>query len=77
MAALFHFLVAHKIKIKECHIIDEVVQVVKNPLANAGDTGRRGRFCSLSQEDPWKKEMATHTSILAREIPWTEEPGSL
>ena len=30
---------------------------------------------SLSQEDPLKKEMATHSSILAWEIPWTEEPG--
>ena len=30
---------------------------------------------SLSQEDPLKKEMATHSSILAWEIPWTEKPG--
>ena len=29
------------------------------------------------QEDPLKKEMATHSSILAWEIPWTEEPGGL
>ena len=28
---------------------------------------------SLDQEDPLGKEMATHSSILAREIPWTEE----
>ena len=27
------------------------------------------------QEDPLRKEMATHTSLLAWEIPWTEEPG--
>ena len=32
---------------------------------------------SLGQEDPLEKEMATHFSILAREIPWTEEPGGL
>ena len=32
---------------------------------------------SLGQEDPLKKEMATHSSILAWEIPWTEEPGRL
>ena len=32
---------------------------------------------SLSQEDPLAKEMATHSSILAWEIPWTEEPGRL
>ena len=29
---------------------------------------------SLDQEDPLEKEMATHSSILAWEIPWTEEP---
>ena len=32
---------------------------------------------SLSQEDPLEKEMAIHSSILAWEIPWTEEPGRL
>ena len=32
---------------------------------------------SLSLEDPLEKEMATHSSILAWEIPWTEEPGGL
>ena len=32
---------------------------------------------SLGQEDPLKKEMATHSSILAWEITWTEEPGRL
>ena len=31
----------------------------------------------LSQEDPSKKRMATHSSILAWRIPWTEEPGGL
>ena len=30
---------------------------------------------SLGQEDPLEKEMATHSSLLAWEIPWTEEPG--
>ena len=30
---------------------------------------------SLCQEDPLEKEMATHSSTLAWEIPWTEEPG--
>ena len=33
------------------------------------------RVWSLGQEDPLKKEMATHFSILAWEIQWTEEPG--
>ena len=32
---------------------------------------------SLGQEDPMEKEMATHSSILTWEIPWTEEPGGL
>ena len=32
---------------------------------------------SLGQKDPLEKEMATHSSILAGEIPWTEEPGGL
>ena len=31
----------------------------------------------LGQEDPLEKEMATHSSILAWRIPWTEEPGRL
>ena len=32
---------------------------------------------SLGQEDPLEKEVATHSSILAWRIPWTEEPGGL
>ena len=32
---------------------------------------------SLGQEDPLEDSMATHSSILARKIPWTEEPGGL
>ena len=31
----------------------------------------------LGQEDPLEEEMATHSSILAWKIPWTEEPGGL
>ena len=38
---------------------------------------RRCRFRSLGWEDALEKEMATRSSILAREIPWTEEPGGL
>ena len=48
-----------------------MAQMVKNLFANAGDAE------SLGQEDPLEKEMATHSSILAWEIPWTEEPGRL
>ena len=32
---------------------------------------------SLGQDDPLKKEMATHFSVIAWRIPWTEEPGRL
>ena len=45
---------------------------VKNLPANAGEPG-----LSLGQEDPLEKEMSTHSSILAWEIPWTEELGRL
>ena len=38
---------------------------------------RETQVQSLDQEDCLEKEMATHTSILAWEIPWTEEPGGL
>ena len=31
---------------------------------------------SLGQEDPLEKEMATHSSVLAWKVPWTEKPGS-
>ena len=48
---------------------------VKNPPASAGDI--RTRVRSLGQEDPLEDKMATHSSILAWEIPWTEEPGGL
>ena len=42
---------------------------------NAGDVRHVVR--SLGWEDPIGKEMATNSSILAWEIPWTEEPGEL
>ena len=46
--------------------------VVKNLPANAGDVGS-----ILGQEDLLGKKMATHSSILAWEIPWTKGPGEL
>ena len=50
--------------------------VVKNLPANAGSpAGDAVQF--LGREDPLEKEMATHSSILAWKIPWTEEPGGL
>ena len=38
---------------------------------------KKTQVWSLGWEDPLEKEMATHSSILAWEIPWTEEPGGL
>ena len=47
-----------------------VAQLVKNSPAMQETWVR-----SLGREDPLEKKMATHSSILAWEIPWTEEPG--
>ena len=49
-----------------------MAQTAKNPQCNAGDVGS-----ILSQEDPLEEGMATHSSILAWRIPWTEESGGL
>ena len=49
-----------------------VAQTVKKPLAI-----QETWVQSLGQEDPLEKGMATHSSILAWRIPWTEEPGGL
>ena len=46
--------------------------VVKNPPAM-----QETQVPSLGGEDALKQEMATHSSILAWEIPWTDEPGRL
>ena len=48
--------------------------VVKNPPDSAGE---EMHIRCLVQEGPMEKEMATHSSILAWEILWTEEPGRL
>ena len=40
-------------------------------------TMQETRVQSLGQEDLLEKEMATHSSILAWKIPWTEEPGRM
>ena len=47
--------------------------MVKNPPAKAED--EETQVQSLGREDPLEREMATHSSILAGKIPWTEEPG--
>ena len=49
-----------------------MTQMVKKPPAM-----QETQVGSLGWEDPLEKEMATHTSVLAWRIPWTEEPGGL
>ena len=49
-----------------------MAQMVKN-LPTMWET----QVQSLGWEDPLEKDVATHSSILARRIPWTEEPGEL
>ena len=49
--------------------------MVKNQSASAGTQDTQVR--SLVQEHPLEEETATHSSILAGIIPWTEEPGRL
>ena len=49
--------------------------VVKNLSANAGHIGDADLI--PGQEDPLEEGMATHSSVLAWRIPWTEEPGGL
>ena len=54
------------------HVASLVGQGVKNLPAM-----QKTRVQSLGQADPLEKEMATHSSILAWRIPWTEESGTL
>ena len=49
-----------------------MTQIVKNLPAM-----QETQVPSLGQEDPLEEEMATHSSTLARRIPWTEEPVGL
>ena len=63
----------------------QVVPVVKNPPANAGDVKDMGLILGLERsrdassslvwEDPLQEGMVTPSSILAWRIPWIEEPG--
>ena len=50
----------------------QVGLVIKSLPVNAG-----GADSILGGEDPLEEEMATHSNILARKIPWTGEPGGL
>ena len=53
-------------------VLDKVTQQVKN-LPEMQET----QVQSLGREDLLEKEMATHSSIRGKKIPWTEEPGRL
>ena len=56
-------------------IISQVALVLKNPPANAEDLKETGSIPGLGRS--LEEDMATHFSILAWRIPWTEEPGRL
>ena len=60
----------------KAHWDDWVGLLVKN-LSPSMQEMQEIRIRSMGQEDPLEDEMATHSSILAWEIPWTEEPGGL
>ena len=53
-------------------MVSLMAQMVKNLPAI-----QKTQVQSLGGEDPLENEMATHSSMLAWEIPWTEEPGGL
>ena len=63
-----HHLILNQIKILDL----SVAQIVKNLPAM-----QEAQFLSLGWEDALEKRMATHSSILAWRIPWTEDPGRL
>ena len=59
-------------KTDELYRASLVAQMVKNPPAM-----QKTQVQSLGQKDTLEKGMATHSSILAWRIPWTQEPGGL
>ena len=68
---IFNLLYLFQLEARPIHA-SLVAQLVKNPPAMQETLVR-----SLGQEDPLEKGTATHSSIVAWRIPWTEEPGSL
>ena len=65
----------HDIKKSDIYI-DSLLSLVFQRLKHLS-TMRETWVRSLGHEDPLEKEMATHSSIFAWRIPWTEEPGGL
>ena len=76
---IFKILFINKyLKIYTCtHMGFPDVSVVKNLPANAGGTGDTDLNPGLGRSPGEREEIATHSSILAWNIPWTEEPGRL
>ena len=63
-----------------CSVVTAVRRTKASPVAQTVKrlpAMRETQVRSLGREDPLEKEMATHSSTLAWEIPWTEEPGGL
>ena len=56
----------------QCSVTSLLAQMVKNPPAMQETWVR-----SLGWEDPLEEGLATHSSVLAWRIPWTEEPGRM
>ena len=54
-----------------------MAQWVKNLPGNAGDTGDESSIPGFRCPEIVSEQMATHSSILAWRIPWTEEPGGV
>ena len=82
VCTLYYYSSIFGLFLRVCHLPEVLINrimgfpgraVVKNPLARCKEM----RILSLAWEDPLKKEMATHSNILAWEIPWTEEPSGL
>ena len=66
----------------ELYLWEECIWLLSTDFPGGSDSkasayNRETQVRSLGQEDPLEKEMATHSSLLAQEIPWTEEPGGL
>ena len=72
MDYIVHGVTKSRTRLSDFHFTSLLVQTVKNLPAM-----QETQVQSLGGEDPLEEGMATHSSILAWRIPWTEEPGGL
>ena len=72
MDCIVHGVTKSRTRLSDFHFTSLLVQTVKNLPAM-----QETQVQSLGGEDPLEEGMATHSSILAWRIPWTEEPGGL